>query len=111
MKVLQRLQSCKSYVLDPHMKALASSLGKTVYQRHHSLVQSTEASHGHECVSGAASRASLLRAGDAGSVSSGLRVGDRPQMRLDFLAVTGNTLPIVSVDPQLWAWMVLVAIL
>ena len=38
--------------------------------RHHSLVQSTEASHGHACVSGAASRASSLRAGDPGSGSS-----------------------------------------
>ena len=30
-EILQRLQSCKSYFLDPHMKALASSLGKNVY--------------------------------------------------------------------------------
>ena len=77
MEVLQRLQSCKSYVLDPHMKALASSLGKKCV-RHHSVGSSVES----ELVSCRRRRKCQL----------GVARGRPLQMRLYFLAVTGNTL-------------------
>ena len=69
MEIPQRLQSCKSYFLDPHMKALASSLGKDVYDttRWYKALKLRMATNACR----------EQRASDAGSDSSGSHVGDR----------------------------------
>ena len=108
-EILQRLQSCKSYFLGPHVKALASSLGKNVYDTTRwckplKLRMATNA-----CPKQRRERARYVQ-GTQEVTARGHTWATAPDATR-FSGRDWHCSTIVSVDPQLWAWMVPVALL
>ena len=90
-EILQRLQSCKSYILDLYMKALASSLGKNVYDTTRWCKELKLRMATNACREQRRERGRYVRT-TREVVARGSHVGDRSRCDSIFLAVTGNAL-------------------